>query len=273
MTWYTGNPTFDTVLTVGLAFALFTIVAAPFANSPYGRFASEQWGGINLNPKLGWWLMEIPATVVFLWFFLANAASWNITALVLAAFWVLHYGNRGWFFPLSIRVARDRRSTFSLVVMALGMFVTGIHGYLNATWFTRFGEHLTADWLTDPRFIVGVIIYLAGFLLIVHSEAVVRALRDPAKQGAGPGSGQESGQRDYKIPYGGGYRFVSSPQYLGELIAWAGFSIFTWGLPGVMIFLISAGNLVPRALATHRWYKEKFPDYPANRKALIPYVV
>jgi 3-oxo-5-alpha-steroid 4-dehydrogenase 1 len=41
----------------------------------------------------------------------------------------------------------------------------------------------------------------------------------------------------------------------------------------VMIFLISAGNLVPRAFATHKWYREKFPDYPANRKALIPYVI
>lgn len=268
MNWYTGNTTFDTVLTIGLAFALFTIVCAPFANSPYGRFASEQWGGINLNPKLGWWLMEIPATVVFLWFFIANASNWTATALVLGGIWVMHYGNRGWFFPLSIRVAKDRRSTFSVVVMALGMFVTGIHGYLNATWFTRFGDHLTAEWLSDPRFIIGLVIYLCGFALIVNSEKVVRDLRDPKQaERASPG------ESDYKIPYGGGYQFVSSPQYLGELTAWAGFSIFTWGLPGVMIFLISAGNLVPRAFATHRWYQEKFSDYPKNRKALIPYVI
>jgi len=265
MTWYTGNVTFDTVLTIGLAFALFTIVGAPFANSPYGRFASEQWGGINLNPKLGWWLMEIPATVIFLWFFLRGSENWNVTALVLGAIWIIHYGNRGWFFPLSIRVAKNRRSTFSVVVMALGMFVTGIHGYLNATWFTEFGSHLTAAWLSDPRFIIGVIVYACGLGLILHSESVVRNLRAPG--------GSPAGQSEYKIPYGGGYNLVSSPQYLGELTAWAGFSIFTWGLPGVMIFLISAGNLVPRAFATHRWYKEKFSDYPAQRKALIPYVL
>lgn len=265
MNWYTGNTTFDTVLTIGLVFALLTIVSAPFADSPYGRFASDQWGGINLNPKLGWWLMEIPATVVFFWFFLSGGPNWGITALVLGAIWALHYGNRGWFFPLSIRVAKNRRSTFSVIVMALGMFVTGIHGYLNAQWFTEFGTHLRLAWLTDPRFIIGVIIYACGLGLIVHSEAVVRNLRAPG--------GKSSGQSDYKIPYGGGYRFVSSPQYLGELVAWAGFSIFTWGLPGVMIFLISAGNLVPRAFTTHRWYKEKFSDYPANRKALIPYVL
>jgi hypothetical protein len=32
-------------------------------------------------------------------------------------------------------------------------------------------------------------------------------------------------------------------------------------------------NLAPRALKTHRWYKDTFPDYPEQRKALIPFVV
>jgi len=187
------------------------------------------------------------------------------TPLVLAAIWMIHYGNRGWFFPLSMRIAPNRRSTFSLMVMAMGMFVTAIHGYLNATLFTTYGQHLTTAWLTDPRFIAGVIVYYFGFFLTVRSESIMRNLRDPAQLAGG--------QSDYRIPYGGGFRFVSSPQYLGELIAWAGFALLTWGLPGVMIFLISASNLVPRAFATHKWYREKYPDYPPERKALIPYVV
>jgi hypothetical protein len=32
----------------------------------------------------------------------------------------------------------------------------------------------------------------------------------------------------------------------------------------------TAANLVPRAVANHRWYREKFSEYPARRKALIP---
>ena len=78
------------------------------------------------------------------------------------------------------------------------------------------------------------------------------------------------GAAEYRIPYGGGFRFVTSPAYLGELIAWTGFALLTWSLAGVVILLITAGNLVPRALATHRWYREKFDDYPADRRALIP---
>lgn len=262
--WYTGDATFDTVLAIGLIFAAFTLLAGPFQQSPYGRFASDSFG-LNLNPKLGWWLMEIPATASFLWFFLTSDSSgWTVTTLLLAGIWMLHYGNRGWFFPLSIRVAKGTKSSFSLMVMALGMFVTGIHAYLHARWFTEFGTHLTPEWLTDPRFIIGILVYALGFFLIVTSESVVRNLRNP-----NPGPDEPR----YKIPYGYGYRFVSSPQYLGELLAWSGLAIFTWGLPGVMILLISAGNLTPRAFATHKWYKEKFADYPNNRKALIPYVI
>jgi 3-oxo-5-alpha-steroid 4-dehydrogenase 1 len=148
--------------------------------------------------------------------------------------------------------------------MAMGMFVTAIHGYLNAKWFSDYGHHLTTAWLHDPRFIVGALIYGFGFFTIVQSEAIVRHLRDPQPSTAGS---------EYRIPYGGLFRYVSSPQYFGELTAWAGFALMTWGLPGVMIFLISAGNLVPRAFATQRWYHRQFPDYPPERKVLIPGVL
>ncbi len=266
MNWYTGDATFDTVLTIGLAFALLTIIGGALSpQTPYGRFGHDRWG-VALNPKFGWWLMEIPATVVFLWFFLRSSGAWQPMALILAAVWLIHYGNRGWFFPLSIRVAPGRKSSFSISIVLSGMFVTAIHAYLNATWFTRLGEHLTVAWLSDPRFWIGLLVYYSGFALILHSEWVVRNLR-PKKH---PADGSAPA---YRIPYGGGYRYVSSPTYLGELTAWAGFSIMTWGLPGVMIFLISAGNLIPRALATQKWYEEKFPDYPSDRKAIIPYVL
>lgn len=51
-----------------------------------------------------------------------------------------------------------------------------------------------------------------------------------------------------------------------------GWAIMTLNPGGLVIFLISFANLVPRAVRTHHWYKEKFDDYPKNRKALIPFV-
>ncbi|MGY2006459.1 3-oxo-5-alpha-steroid 4-dehydrogenase [Nocardia gipuzkoensis] len=263
MDWYTGNTAYDTVLTIAFAFAAFVLVGGFFAQSPYGRFATTKVG-FNLNPKLGWWLMESPATVVFAVCYLAGPNRFEPTSLVLAAIWVLHYGNRGWFFPLSIRQVPGKRSSFNISVLAAGVFVTALHGYLNGSFFSHdyLGQY-GPEWLTDPRFLLGLVVYLGGFALLVRSESIVRNLRDKANPGAA----------EYRIPYGGGFRFVSSPAYLGELIAWAGFALATWSLAGVVIFLITAGNLVPRAFATHKWYREKFADYPAGRKALIPFVV
>jgi len=40
------------------------------------------------------------------------------------------------------------------------------------------------------------------------------------------------------------------------------------------VFLIWViANLFPRALSHHKWYKEKFSDYPKNRKAIIPGII
>ena len=97
------------------------------------------------------------------------------------------------------------------------------------------------------------------------ARAIVRGLRSRNEVAMG--------ERVYRIPRGGLFRFVSSPAYLTELTAWAGLALCTWSLAGVFIFLVSAANLVPRALSTHRWYRERFPEYPRERTALIPYLL
>ena len=261
MTWYTGDSFYDTLLTVGFGFALFVGIAARFFDSPYGRFASSSFG-LNLDPRLGWWLMELPATVVFIGVFALGSRRTELVPMILGAIWLLHYANRGWFFPLSMRVVKGKRHSFSMTVVGAGWFVTAMHAYLNASFFTEHGAHLTTAWLGDPRFVVGLLVYYSGLALVLHSEAVLRGLR---KGGAdGP---------EYSIPYGGGFERVTNPAYLGELVGWAGFALMTWSLAGVLIFVISAANLVPRAFATHAWYLERFPDYPMDRKVLLPYLL
>ncbi|MXZ72004.1 MAG: hypothetical protein F4Z04_10970 [Acidobacteria bacterium] len=72
---------------------------------------------------------------------------------------------------------------------------------------------------------------------------------------------------------GGAFRYVSCPNYLGELLEWFGWALATWSLGGLAFFTYTAANLVPRALSHHRWYRERFADYPAGRKAVIPGVL
>lgn len=66
---------------------------------------------------------------------------------------------------------------------------------------------------------------------------------------------------------------MSSGNYLGELILWTGWAIMAWTAPGLIFVLFSIANLGPRAIATHKWYQQQFPDYPPNRKAIIPGVL
>ena len=75
---------------------------------------------------------------------------------------------------------------------------------------------------------------------------------------------------DYKVAYSGMYRFISCPNYLGEIMIWAGWAVATWSLAGLSFAVWTIANLVPRARANHNWYRENFPEYPSERKALVP---
>jgi 3-oxo-5-alpha-steroid 4-dehydrogenase 1 len=260
--WYTNDPTFDTLLAIAFAVPPLTVLGLLFMKAPYGRFVE---GSRGVDPRLGWFLMELPATAVFWIVYLSGPHRAERTPMILASIWLLHYTNRGFVFPLLIRTPKGKGASFGFLVLGSGVFVTALHGYLNGAFFSTFGTHFDDRWLSDPRFLIGVAIYAFGFVLNVHSDSILRNLRSPEELARG--------DKVYRIPSGGGFRFVTSPAYLGELIMWTGFAIFTWSLPGVFILTLTAANLIPRAFANHRWYLDRFADYPRERKALIPYLL
>jgi 3-oxo-5-alpha-steroid 4-dehydrogenase 1 len=263
MSWYTGDRTYDTLLGLALVLAALVFVISWFVPTPYGRFASSRYG-VSVGPRVGWLLMELPSTLSFLFFFVRGPRRAETVPLLFLCMWLGHYANRGFFFPLSIRAARGQTASFSLMAMLSGWLVTTLHGYFHASFFTRLHVYDTS-WLRDPRFVCGVVVYYASFALNLHSDAIIRNLRTPGEV--------EAGVKVYRIPQGGLFRWVTNPSYLTELCAWSGFALCTWSLAGAFIVLISIGNLVPRAFATQRWYRERFPDYPRERKALIPYLL
>ena len=54
------------------------------------------------------------------------------------------------------------------------------------------------------------------------------------------------------------------------MLQWVGFAVAAWSLPAAAFAIYTAANLVPRALSSHGWYREQFPDYPAGRRAVVP---
>ena len=146
-----------------------------------------------------------------------------------------------------------------LSVMAMAMGFNTMNGLANGWGLFHRDRSYGADWLTDPRFLIGCALFVGGMALNLHADAVLRALRKPGETG-------------YAIPMGGAYRLVSCPNYLGEVLEWVGFAVATWSLPALGFALWTIANLAPRARSHHRWYRERFPAYPTERRALVPFL-
>lgn len=256
---------FQSMLIIAAVIVAFIVVGGQLAPSPYGRFADKKMG-ISMAPNWGWCVMELPATLSFLFFFFQGQNAFEVVPLIFLAVWCMHYSNRGFIFPLLMRVAKGQKGSFGVMVIVSGWLVTALHGYLYAVFIGHLSEQFTTEWLTDPRFIIGMMIYLFGFTMNIHSDAIIRNLRSKEEV--------ERGDKVYRIPRGGLFNYVSSPSYLTELLSFLGLAIATWNLGALFVLLVSAANLIPRAFQTHRWYKKKFPEeYPKDRKVLIPYIL
>jgi protein-S-isoprenylcysteine O-methyltransferase Ste14 len=237
------------------ALAAITVIALLFVVAPYGRYARDGWGP-TLPPVLGWVLMELPAVVLFAGFFFAGDHRFELVPLVLLGLWQLHYVNRTFVFPLRMRASGRR---MPLLITVLGIGFNTLNAYTNARWIGHLGSYEVA-WLTDPRFLAGATVFLAGWLGNLHSDAILRNLRKPGETG-------------YTIPRGGLYRWISAPNYLCEILEWTGWAVATWSTAGLAFAVYTAANLGPRALSHHVWYREQFANYPPERKALLPYLL
>ena len=50
-----------------------------------------------------------------------------------------------------------------LVVPLLGITFNTLNAYINARWLTHFGDY-GPEWLYDPRFLIGLALFVAGWL-------------------------------------------------------------------------------------------------------------
>ena len=236
--------------------AVITFVALFFVTAPYGRFTRSGWGP-RISARWGWILMEAPVLITFLVLFGISDRVTNPVCLVLLVFWIAHYVHRSLIYPFRLHSSRP---SITVSVIAMGAAFNIGNGYLNGRYLFTLGPELESSWFYDPRFIVGAILFWSGYALNQHSDRVLIGLRAPGETG-------------YRIPHGGGYRLVSCPNYLGEMMEWGGWALACWGLGPLAFFVWTFANLAPRALKTHRWYRENFPDYPPRRKALLPFIV
>jgi 3-oxo-5-alpha-steroid 4-dehydrogenase 1 len=246
---------FNSLLIAWFALGAVVFIALFFIAAPYGRHVRKGWG-YSVGNKLGWVLMEAASPIVFFVFWLIGDYRFNVVSLVFLGLWEVHYIHRAFIYPFTLRGAARR---MPLSVISMGFFFNLMNAYLNGRYIFLFSGGYANSWLKDPRFIVGVILFVTGYFINRQSDLALRELRKPGESG-------------YKISYSRFYRWVSSPNYLGEITIWMGWALATWSLAGLVFAFWTVANLLPRARANHAWYRRTFTDYPPDRKALIPRV-
>ena len=238
---------------IGLAVIVFFILLKIAA--PYGRHSAAGWGPMISN-KWAWVVMELPVLVVLYLLIFPGIILFSFPYVIMIGLFTLHYLNRVFVFPFRLHTKGKK---MPLIILLSAIFFNIVNGFSFGYYFTHFANY-TNDWLTDPRFIAGVILFFSGMFINWKADSILIHLRKP-------------GETNYKIPHGWLFDKISCANLFGELIEWLGFAVLCWNLPALTFFIWTAANLIPRALSHHKWYKEKFTEYPKNRKAIIPYVL
>jgi len=244
---------------VAIVWTLLALALIPMqlrTTAPYGRHSRTDWGP-SMSNQLGWFLMELVSLLIFAGLFLAGPNVKTTPMWVFFALWTLHYINRSLIFPWR---THTKGKTMPVAIVGSAVLFNIVNAGLNGLYLGWFGDVYAQSWLGDPRFIVGLAVFVIGAGVNLWSDNRLIGLRAGGKQG-------------YSIPRGGLFELVSSPNLMGEIIEWWGFAIMCWNLPALSFAVWTAANLIPRAISHHAWYRRTFADYPRDRRAVIPAVL
>ena len=236
-----------------MALAVALVPLQLFVSAPYGRHVRGGWGP-QIPNRLGWFAMESASLVLFAALFLLGSAPKSAPAWVFFAAWAAHYVNRALIFPWRLK---GRGKTMPLAIAGSAALFNMVNAGLNGT--TLGWSSYPESWLADPRFAAGLALFIYGAALNLWADGRLMRLRTASV--------------DYALPHGGMFERVSCPNHLGEIVEWSGFALMCWNPAALSFAVWTAANLVPRALSHHRWYRARFADYPAARKAVIPWLL
>lgn len=258
---------FSIFLYVMIGVAVIVFVALYFVEAGYGMLVSSRWGKL-INNKVAWFIMEVPVFLAMAILWACSPHKFATVPLIFFLIFELHYFQRVFIFPFLMK----GKSKMPIGIMLMGVCFNCLNAVMQGYWiffesfkvdYCAFGLHYTdTEWLYSPMFIIGVLIFIAGFATNLHSDYIIRHLRkDPA-------------DTKHYLPKGGMFNFVTSANYCGELMEWLGFAILTWSLAGLVFFIWTFANLVPRANTLYHKYQNEFADEMKGKKLkrVIPFI-
>lgn len=249
---------FNIFLLVMACVAVVVFVSLFFVDAGYGKFYDKKWGP-SVNNKLGWVLMESPVFVAMLVLWLCSNRTGDVVRLAFLFLFELHYIQRSFVFPFRLR--GNSRMPLSIIVM--GVVFNLLNAMMQGGWifYVSPDSYYGPDWMMNPQFIIGFLVFIIGMFINIQSDDIVRNLRQP-------------GDTKHYLPKTGMFRYVTSANYFGELLEWIGFAILTWSWSGAVFALWTFANLGPRAARIYKRYQQEFGDeLDARRtKRLIPFI-
>lgn len=223
----------------------------------YGQFRTRTWGP-SLPNRLAWVVMEMPVFCVMLAIWATAGMPLALPQIAMLALFELHYAQRSFVFPLLIK----GKSRMPLSIVAMGITFNVVNGLLIGASLFLFPSEaygMGAAYLLRPMAVTGILVFFLGMAINLHSDHVIRHLRKP-------------GDTAHYLPSGGLYRYVTSANYLGEIVEWTGFAMLCQSWAAWLFVAWTAANLVPRAAAIHRRYRAEFGEAVGSRKRIIPFV-
>jgi 3-oxo-5-alpha-steroid 4-dehydrogenase len=175
------------------------------------------------------------------------AAPTEVQAVVFGAVF-LHFAKRVLESLFLHRYSGPMTITTVIMVTSLYSLLTGVIGYLNR-------QPMPA---MDGIAWVGVLLFIAGEIgNFLHHRRLAQMRQSTMK---------------YVIPRGLLFDYAICPHYFCELVAWFGILLMARHFALLLLFLFMVGYLTTRAVKTLRWYRQEFPNFPADVKVLVPFV-
>jgi len=252
-------PLCDWMANIGLVFTLVAGSYTIYQPAPYGRYSDSRFGP-TMSTKLAWIIQESPAFFVPIALALTTPSVQllNSSNAIGISLFLVHYFNRTFIFPFSL----DKAKPTPITTIFSAFFFCMYNGFLQ-------GHHLINSYRIETSAFaesVGLAMFFGGMFINIKHDGILKELKRDATVDA-------EGNAEYKIPHGGLFEFISGANYFGEILEWWGLATYTGGYPQVAFAIFTSTFLGIRAIHHHFWYKEHFPDYPKDRKAIVPYLL
>ena len=241
--WTTGN------LILYISFLLITPLLGlsefkGWSTLKYSKFRSER----GMSSRTGMFVLYFIPVLMHVLAYSLYEYRWSIPQICLSACILIHFSKRS---AESLFLHKYAGPIDRLTVFQIAFFYSGV------SWAAAYFNQLT-PMNTDLIFVLGCVFFMIG---IIGNFLHHKYLADLRKISSA-----------YFIPQKGLFRLVSCPHYLFEIMIWLGMAMMCKQPFMYLTFISMTFYLMARSVKAQNWYRNHFDDYPAERKAMIPYL-